>query len=189
MEDHLKLRYYPREDGNIVISNTGEIISYEEYLNIRSIEKETQKAIDQKVKEINTNIDNVKKGEDSGFYNNWLTNYHFTKVVSNYHKEWSDKMDIYERAIMHLMTDLIEWETNRVLVNGKDITNKYMREKLQIGNSNLTKTLNVLEDKNIIRRVGNNKARRIYVNPLYVYKGKKMSNNTLKMFKIDKKTL
>ena len=175
------LRYEPREDGNVVVTETGEIISYDEYLDRRSIEKDIQRAVDRKIRDTNREVNGeqqCKKQKD------WLPNYHFVKTIIGNYLDWSDNMDVYERGLMHLMIGLVEWETNKVIVDGENITNGYIRDKLKIGVDTLARTFNSLEEKNIIKRVGVGKQREIYINPLYVYQGKGMSNDTLKMFNI-----
>lgn len=177
----ITLRYEPREDGNVVVVETGEIISYEKYLEIRSIEKETQKAVDRKIKELNCDLGDQQQKKK---YDNWLPNHHFIKAIVGNYVKWGEEMDVYERGIIHLMMGLVEWETNRVVVNGKDITNKYIQQKLNMGNDTFVRSINSLEEKNIIKRVGKSRSRKIYLNPLYVYQGKSMSYETLKKFEI-----
>lgn len=165
-------------NNEIININTGSILTFDEF----------KAEASSNIKILEDNIRNI--GKFHGVVNKydthllgWNKSKGFMKVFYKFRREVGDNMGIYERAFMNYFIDNLEWETNRVVVDGgKDITNKDIANNLKVGINTINKTLNTLEEIRLIRRVGNRSGRKIFVNPNYAIKGKDIRKDVVELF-------
>lgn len=116
----------------------------------------------------------------------WKNDSWFIKVYRTERREFlkKAKLSVNASALLFQIEGYLEFKTNRVAnKNGKRFTNKDLQDMVGISSTTLKNTLNELEDKLIIKRVGDGQSREIYINPYLMCAGNKMSKDIEELFK------
>lgn len=96
------------------------------------------------------------------------------------------KLNVNSLALLFCVQSLLEPYTNRVsLPNGKNLTNKDLCNMIQISENPILLAIRELENENFIKRVGNGRSRKIYVNPNLMTAGTEIQQEIFDMFKRD----
>ena len=171
-------------DTRLVNTETGEFFdNYNDFKNsqdknIKDIKNETQF-----VKQT-FGIKDKKDTHQFNWNNNKGNPTYFTKNYKTYQKECIKNMNMNEIGLMTILSNYLESETNRVLVNKSNPSNKTLADISNLGISTLKKTLANLKDNNLIYTIGNGLGREIYINPNWAFDGKDIEKKTLDFFNI-----
>lgn len=164
---------------------TGEIIDSKfDVIEILSEQKEKEEVNKAKKKEMKKNV-----GLDSdveAYRSNWKKDSNFIKLYRTEKREYmsSIKVSVGAYGVLAHLENYIEYKTNRIASpSGDRMTNNDIMNLANISDKTLKKTLNELEDKFFIRRVGNRQAREIYYNPYLMCSGNELNKKTLELFK------
>lgn len=164
---------------------TGEI-----YTNAEEVEEWYKRRSDEKRLDRDLERDIIAtfgiKTELELYQQRWKNDSWFIKVYRTERREFlkKAKLSVNASALLFQIEGYLEFKTNRVAnKNGKRFTNKDLQDMVGISSTTLKNTLNELEDKLIIKRVGDGQSREIYINPYLMCAGNKMSKDIEELFK------
>ena len=115
----------------------------------------------------------------------WKSDSWFIKIYRTERREFFKKVKLSVNAtsLLFHMEGYLEFKTNRVATKeGKRFSNKDLQEMVGLSPTTLKNALNELEEKLIIKRVGESQKRQIYINPYLMCAGNKMSKDIEKLF-------
>lgn len=119
-----------------------------------------------------------------GWNNNKGNPTYFTKSYKTFGREVKKTMTMNENALLFVLSDYLESETNRVVIDNKNPSNKVLAEIMGTSAVTISRTISSLKDKNLIQSVGSGLGRETYINPLLMFDGKDIKTTTLKLFGI-----
>lgn len=180
-------RFKKTKLGGYVDTITGEILHYEQVIQILKEEKrKTSNLIDCELEQIQIENGDFQKKDTHRF--SWNNNSGnptlFVKSYKMFGREVKKNMSINEKALTFTLIDYLETETNRVIIDGDNPTNKQIGDLVGLKNTAVSNTISSLKKKNIIQTKGRGKGRQIYINPLLVFDGKHVEMETLKLFNL-----
>lgn len=186
MED--KKHFMSIDNSEYVENSTGEIISYKDAIKVLLDKKQSiQSDIDKEIRKIKKDND-VLERKDTHFFN-WNNKGNPTLFVKKYKvfsREVSKMLSINEKAMLFVLSDYIETETNQIVIKGSRYpSNKVIGELVGLKNTATSNTISSLKDKGILATRGKGKEREIFLNPFLAFDGKDISRETLKMFNMD----
>lgn len=163
---------------------TGEI--FKDKADIRKI---LDKASDDK-KEDNAKTKQIRKMFDMQekkdiYHLDFKKNSHFIKIYRTELREYMQTIKLSPNAGLFLicLQSYVEYQTNRIAKpNGESFNNDELQEITGLSDKTLKNTLNELEQKLFIKRVGQRQAREIYFNPYLICAGNEIEKNTLNLF-------
>ena len=115
----------------------------------------------------------------------WKSDSWFIKIYRTERREFlkAANLSVNATALLFHIEGYLEYKTNRVAnKDGKRFTNKDLQKMVGISPSTLKNALNELEEKFIIKRVGESQQRQIYINPYLMCAGNEMSKDIEKLF-------
>lgn len=173
-----------KETRELTDLQTGEIYTnseeVKEWYKRRSDEKQMDRDLE---RDIMTTFD--IKTELELYQQKWKNDSWFIKVYRTERREFlkRTKLTVNASALLFQMEGYLEFKTNRVASKtGKRFTNKDLQAMVGISPATLKNALNELEEKLIIKRVGDSQSREIYINPYLMCAGNKMSKDIEELF-------
>ena len=186
METYIRLSnrfYYDRANKRLIDMSTGEV---------HNTQKEIKIIFDALLKDKEFNRDMEKQlRQDFGlpteleqYQQNWKKDSWFVKVYRTEmrkHKK-NTKLSSSSGLLLTYLQDYIEYKTNRISIGGKSFTNKELAALTGLSENPIINSLNELEEKHFIKRVGTRRSREIYFNPYLACSGNEVSKTTLELF-------
>lgn len=119
------------------------------------------------------------------YWQGWKDDSWFIKTYRTEMREYKKQTQLTASAglVLFYIQDYIEYKTNRIVnKKGESFTNKELKELVGISENTLLKSLNELEEKYFIKRIGKKRAREIYFNPYLATSGNEVDKKVVKMF-------
>lgn len=143
--------------------------------------------IDKGDKIIKTNSIKAYNKLNDEYFVNWKSNKNiqFIKIFRTEGRRHMKNIELspYAKAFMYDMELYIEYKTN-LLVNekGQPVSNKDIERITKLNNKTISKVLKELEEKLVIKIVGNTNNRKIYINPYLFCAGNMIQKDVVLMF-------
>lgn len=174
-----------RENKELINIETGEIYTKQEEI-IEILEQlKKDKHFNRDMEKAVRNIWNLKT-ELELYQQKWKNDSWFIKIYRTERRKFLEyaKLSTNASALLFHLEGYLEFKTNRIATkNGKRFTNKDLQAMTGLSSVTLKHSLNELEDKLIIKRVGKSQSREIYINPYLMCAGNKMSKEIENLFK------
>lgn len=174
--DNINNMVYDIETGEIIEDNVTIERAIEEYEKRDRYNKVKKKMLNKK-------LGKVDKRETHDL--NWKERSFFIKIYRTEKREYLKNAKLSPNAGLFLLCiePYIEFETNRIATpEGDSFTNKELEELTGLSVKVIKNTLDELERKKFIKRVGQRQARQIYFNPYLCCAGNEILKTTVEMF-------
>ena len=186
MDTYIRLSnrfYYDRANKTLIDMSTGEVHKtqdeiktiFEALLKDKEFNRDMERQLRQDF-ELPTELEEYQQ--------NWKRDSWFIKVYRTEmrkHKQ-NTRLSASAGLLLTYLQDYIEYKTNRISHKDKSFTNKELATLTGLSENPIVNSLNELEEKHFIKRVGIRRAREIYFNPYLACSGNEVSKSTLELF-------
>lgn len=171
---------------NICLLETGEVLDKDDKrLNLLLDNQRQLDSINKAKKKGIRKLQGVEDITETHFVN-WKNKSNFIKIYRTEMREYKKKVRLSANAglILFYIQEYIQFGTNKIIKeDGGNFSNSDISELTGISLSSITRALKELEDKILIKRIGNSHKREIYINPYLMCSGNIIEKSTIEMFK------
>jgi len=177
--------YILYDDDSIVLIETGEMFSKDEFLDPFKVAYELVDTYNDYCKrlKVDRRLEYKRNKVYSGVVYNPVKRYYFTKTITTKADYFEEILENSEYAgFFYMLARHVDFPKNAVVINKQYPTNKELQDKYKIGEKKLAKIFGELIRVGAIKRIYTGERPQTYINP-YIYNRGNTDIATIKMFK------